>query len=127
MPPLKGVIHAAAVFDDAVLANLTWEQFQRVLMPKIVGAWLLSRCTRALDLDFFVALLFCPEPLGGLGQAAYTAANSFLDALAVFRRAAGLPATVLNWGPWADVGLAERWGAAGAALWKATGHHAPFR
>jgi acyl transferase domain-containing protein/surfactin synthase thioesterase subunit/acyl carrier protein len=118
MPPLKGVVHAAAVFDDAVLANLTWDQMQRVLMPKIVGAWLLSRCTRDLDLEFFILFSSVLSLWGAVGQGAYTTANSFLDALAVFRRTAGLPATVLNWGPWADVGLSERWGATGKALWK---------
>ncbi len=121
MPPLKGVIHAAAVFEDAVLANLTWEQFLRVLRPKVTGAWLLSRATRELDLDFFVLFSSVLSLWGGLGQAAYTAANSFLDALAAMRRSAGLPATVFNWGPWDDVGLAERWGRAGASLWKQRG------
>jgi surfactin synthase thioesterase subunit len=121
MPPLKGVVHAAAVFEDAVLANLTREQFERVLRPKVTGAWLVSRDTRELDLDFFVLFSSVLSLWGGLGQAAYTAANSFLDALAALRRSAGLPATVFNWGPWADVGLAERWGRAGASLWKQRG------
>jgi surfactin synthase thioesterase subunit/nucleoside-diphosphate-sugar epimerase len=121
MPPLKGVIHAAAVFDDAVVANLTGAQLDRVLRPKIAGAWLLSRGTQTLDLDFFVLFSSVLSLWGALGQAAYTAANSFLDALAVSRRAAGLPATVINWGPWDDVGLAERWGPASGALWKQRG------
>ena len=121
MPPLKGVIHAAAVFDDAVLVNLGGAQLQRVLMPKVAGAWVLSRATRDLDLDFFVLFSSVLSLWGGLGQAAYTAANSFLDSLADFRRGSNLPATVFNWGPWADVGLAERWGPAGAALWKQRG------
>jgi surfactin synthase thioesterase subunit/NADP-dependent 3-hydroxy acid dehydrogenase YdfG len=118
MPPLKGVIHAAAVFEDAVLANLTGDQFERVLRPKVTGAWLLSRATRELDLDFFVLFSSVLSLWGGIGQAAYTAANSFLDALADLRRSAGLPATVFNWGPWDDVGRAERWGRAGTSLWK---------
>jgi acyl transferase domain-containing protein/surfactin synthase thioesterase subunit len=121
LPPLKGVVHAAAVFEDAVLANLTGEQFERVLRPKMTGAWLVSRDTRELDLDFFVLFSSVLSLWGGLGQAAYTAANSFLDTLAALRRAAGLPATVFSWGPWADVGLAERWGRAGTLLWKQRG------
>lgn len=121
MPPLKGVIHAAAVFDDAVLANLTWEQTQRVLAPKIVGAWLLSRSTRDLDLDFFALFSSVLSLWGAVGQAAYTAANSFLDSLVAFRRRAGLPATVFNWGPWTEVGLRDRWGATGKAVWKQRG------
>jgi epothilone polyketide synthase C len=92
-----------------------------VLTPKVAGAWWLSRATRELDLDFFVMFSTVLSLWGGLGQAAYTAANSFLDSLAAFRRAADLPATVFNWGPWADVGLAERWGPAGAVLWKQRG------
>jgi acyl transferase domain-containing protein/surfactin synthase thioesterase subunit len=120
MPPLKGVIHAAAVFDDAVLANVTGEQFQRVLAPKVAGAWRVSRATRAVDLDFFVVFSSVLSLWGGLGQSAYTAANSFVDAIAAFRRAAGLPATVFNWGPWADAGSPSV-GPAGAALWKQRG------
>lgn len=118
MPPLRGVVHAAAVFDDAVLANLTRDQFHRVLQPKVAGAWLLSRATCTLDLDYFVLFSSVLSVWGGAGQAGYTAANSFLDALAASRRAAGLPATVFNWGPWADVGPADRWGPVNATLWK---------
>ena len=121
MPPLKGVIHAAAVFDDAVLANLTWEQMQRVLAPKIVGAWLLSRSTRDLNLDFFALFSSVLSLWGAVGQAAYTAANSFLDSLVALRRRAGLPATVFNWGPWADIGPKDRGGATGKAVWKQRG------
>ena len=121
MPPLKGVIHAAAVFDGAVVANLTGEQLRAVLAPKVAGGWLLHRETSKLDLDFFVLFSSVLSIWGGAGQAAYTAANSFLDALAVFRRAHGLPATVLNWGPWADASLAERWGSSGMVLWKQRG------
>jgi acyl transferase domain-containing protein/surfactin synthase thioesterase subunit/acyl carrier protein len=121
MPPLKGVIYAAAVFDDAVLVKLDWEQWRRVLNSKMTGAWVLSRATREVKLDFFVLFSSVLSVWGGLGQAAYTAANSFIDSLAEFRRCAELPATVFNWGPWADVGLAERWGPAGTALWTQRG------
>ena len=118
MPPLKGVIHAAAVFEDALLANAGWDLFERVLRPKLAGAWNLHRATLGLDLDFFVLFSTVLSLWGAAGQSAYTAANSFLDALAVYRRAHGLPATVFNWGPWEDAG---RWGAVGAALWKQRG------
>ncbi len=118
MPPLRGVIHAAAAFEDALLANASWELFERVLRPKLAGAWNLHRATLELDLDFFVLFSTVLSLWGAAGQGAYTAANSFLDALAHHRRAQGLPATVFNWGPWEDAG---RWGAVGAALWKQRG------
>jgi acyl transferase domain-containing protein/surfactin synthase thioesterase subunit len=121
MPPLRGVVHAAAVFDDAVLANLTREQLHRALEPKVAGAWLVSRATRTLDLDYFVLFSSVLGVWGSAGQAGYTAGNAFLDALVAFRRAAGLPATVFNWGPWSEVGGAERWGPVRAALWKQRG------
>jgi acyl transferase domain-containing protein/surfactin synthase thioesterase subunit len=118
MPPLKGVIHAAAAFEDALLANGGWDLFERVLRPKLAGAWNLHRATLGLDLEFFVLFSSVLSLWGAAGQSAYAAANSFLDGLAVYRRAHGLPATVFNWGPWEDVG---RWGAVGAALWKQRG------
>jgi acyl transferase domain-containing protein/surfactin synthase thioesterase subunit/acyl carrier protein len=118
MPPLKGVIHAAAVFEDALLANADRDLFERVLRPKLAGAWHLHRATLGLDLDFFVLFSTILSLWGAAGQAAYTAANSFLDALALYRRRSGLPGTVFNWGPWEDAG---RWGAVAAALWKQRG------
>ena len=118
MPPLRGVIHAAAVFEDALLTNADRGLFERVLRPKLAGAWRLHHATLELDLDFFVVFSTVLSLWGAAGQAAYTAANSFLDALALYRRAKGLPATVFNWGPWEDTG---RWGTVGAALWKQRG------
>ncbi len=118
MPPLKGVIHAAAVFEDALLANAGWDRFERVLRPKLAGAWHLHQATMRLDLDFFVLFSSVLSLWGAAGQGAYAAANSFLDALALHRRAQGLPATVFNWGPWEDAG---RWGTVAAALWKQRG------
>ncbi|HEV2097585.1 MAG TPA: SDR family NAD(P)-dependent oxidoreductase [Stellaceae bacterium] len=118
MPPLKGVIHAAAVFEDALLTKADADLFERVLRPKLAGAWHLHHATLGFDLDFFIMFSSVLSLWGGAGQAAYTAANSFLDALACYRRAEGLPATVFNWGPWEDTG---RWGAVAAALWKQRG------
>ncbi len=121
MPPVKGVIHAAAVFEDALLVNADRDLFERVLRPKAAGAWNLHRVTKRLDLDFFVLFSSVLSLWGAPGQSAYAAANSVLDALAHYRRGQGLPATVFNWGPWEDAG---RWGATGAALWKQRGTNA---
>ena len=118
MPPLKGVIHSAVVFKDALIPNLTPEIMVEVLQPKISGAWALHRATAALDLDFFVVFSSILSLWGGGGQAAYAAANSFLDTLAHYRRAQGLPATVFNWGPWEALAAAGRWGTVTEALWK---------
>ena len=118
MPPLKGVVHAAAVFEDAVLSNTTTSMFERVMRPKISGAWNLHNATRELPLDFFILYSSVLSLWGAAGQGAYAAANGFLDGLAAHRRGSGLPATVINWGPWDDAVTLERWGQARAALWK---------
>ncbi len=110
MPPLRGVIHAAGVLDDAVLAEMEWEQFARVLAPKVAGAWNLHEATRTMTLDFFVAFSSVAALLGSAGQSNYAAANQFLDTLAHARRARGLPALSINWGSWSDVGMAANLG-----------------
>ena len=106
--PLRGIMHAAGVLDDGVLLQLSWERFRRVLRPKVAGAWHLHKLTQKNRLEFFVLFSSVASLIGAPGQANYVAANTFLDALAHYRRSQGLPALSVNWGPWADVGMAAR-------------------
>lgn len=105
-PPLKGVVHAAGVLEDALLRHYDRDRFARVLAPKIQGAWNLHSQTLDSTLDFFVLFSSISSVLGSPGQGAYAAGNSFLDALAHQRRALGLHGLSINWGPWAEVGMA---------------------
>ena len=105
-PPLRGVIHAAGVLDDGIVQRQDRGRFERVLAPKRDGAWNLHTLTEGLPLDFFVLFSSVAGVLGSPGQANYAAANAFLDTLAAYRRARGLPALSINWGPWAEVGMA---------------------
>ena len=108
LPPIRGVVHAAGVLDDGVLAQQTWSRFERVMAPKVMGAWNLHRLTQELPLDLFVLFSSASALLGAPGQASYVAANCFLDALAHHRRARGRPALSIDWGPWAGAGMAAR-------------------
>ena len=103
--PLRGVIHAAGVLDDGTLPEQTAARFERVLRPKVQGAWNLHELTKTADLDLFVLFSSAASVLGAGGQSNYAAANAFLDALAQHRVAAGLPATSINWGQWSVGGM----------------------
>ncbi len=105
-PPLRGVIHAAAVLDNASLQNHGPALFDRVVAPKLAGADLLDRLTRPDPLDFFVLFSSVAGVLGAPGQAAYAAANAALDTLAARRRRDGLPALSIAWGAWSGSGAA---------------------
>ncbi|MDJ0574306.1 MAG: amino acid adenylation domain-containing protein [Xenococcaceae cyanobacterium MO_234.B1] len=106
--PLGGIIHAPGVLDDGTLKKLTWDNFVRVMAPKVQGAWNLHSLTLDSPLDFFILFASSASLLGSAGQANHSAANAFLDALAAYRRAQGLPATTINWGPWGEIGAAAR-------------------
>lgn len=107
-PPLRGIVHAAVVIDDALIRNTTPEQIERVLAPKVLGADYLDELTADSPLDFFVLYSSATTLFGNPGQASYVAANSYLESLAAGRRARGLPATCVRWGAIDDVGFLAR-------------------
>ena len=107
--PLRGIVHAAGVLSDGLLEQLTWTEFEKVLAPKVEGAWHLHRLTQDWPLDFFILFSSAASLLGTPGQANHAAANAFLDGLAHYRRSQTLPALSLNWGAWSDVGSALRY------------------
>jgi hypothetical protein len=121
MPPLRGIMHAAGVLDDAMLADQNADRFRRVMAPKVSGTWNLHEQTATLGLDFFVMFSSGAALMGSPGQGNYAAANAFMDALAHVRHALGLPALSINWGSWADVGMAAGVSAEHQRRWESMG------
>jgi NADPH:quinone reductase-like Zn-dependent oxidoreductase/acyl carrier protein len=105
-PPLRGIVHAAGVLEDGLVVKQTWARFRTVYASKIDSAWNLHALTVGRPLDFFVLFSSGSSLIGSPGQSNYGAANAFLDALAHHRASNGLPSLSINWGPWAEVGLA---------------------
>jgi len=108
MPPLRGVVHAAGVLEDATLTRLDRARLRAAMAPKIVGSWNLHELTLDRPLDFFVLFSSLAGSVGVPGQGNYAAANAFLDALAWHRRSRGLPALSVAWAAWSEIGLAAR-------------------
>jgi acyl transferase domain-containing protein/SAM-dependent methyltransferase/nucleoside-diphosphate-sugar epimerase/acyl carrier protein len=119
--PLQGVYHCAGAYSDALLAAHEPRRFAQAFAAKAAGAQHLDDLTRGQPLREFVlcSSVFSLVPAAGL--ASYAAANAFLDMLAARRRAEGLPALSVNWGPWHGVGMAAALGAERERQWAAAG------
>lgn len=107
LPRLAGVAHLAGVLDDALLSTQDLDRFRTTLAPKAYGASHLDRLTRDDDLDFFIVSSSVSSLFGSPGQANYATANAMLDGLVAKRRAQGLVATGINFGPWGQGGMAS--------------------
>ncbi|BBX92836.1 type I polyketide synthase [Mycolicibacterium boenickei] len=105
--PVRGVLHAAAVVEDATLSSITDELVERDWSPKVYGAWNLHEATTGQPLDWFCSFSSAAALVGSPGQGAYAAANSWLDAFAHWRKAQGLPATAIAWGAWSEIGQGQ--------------------
>lgn len=103
--PLRGVIHAAANFDDRAVIELDEATISKVMSPKVLGAWNLHRNLDGMPLDFFILYSSVTVMVGNNSQGSYVAGNAFMDALAVTRRSLGLTATAVEWGALARVGV----------------------
>jgi short-subunit dehydrogenase len=105
--PLRGIIHAAGTLGYDSLPEISLNRLQSVRRAKVQGAWVLHQLTQNQPLDFFVCFSSIASVWGSKKQAHYAAANHFLDGLAHYRHALGLPALTINWGPWAKGGMAS--------------------
>jgi len=103
---LAGVWHAAGVLNDGLLRTQSSATIKRVYAPKVHGAWGLQQAVASSPLDAIVLFSSIATLLGGGGQSNYAAANGCLDALGACRRVRGMAASSVEWGPWADVGMA---------------------
>lgn len=106
-PEIKGVIHTAGILRDRLILNMEAEDILDVTLPKILGAWNLHEFFKNKKLEFFHLFSSVSSIAGMIGQANYAMGNAFMDALAHYRNQNDLVGCSINWGPWAEVGMAS--------------------
>lgn len=83
---------------------MTFEDYEAVIGSKVAGTWNIHNALSSTPLDFFIALSSAAGIVGNRGQAAYAAANTFLDAFCRYRQKLGLPASSIDLTAVNDVG-----------------------
>ncbi|CAM1507705.1 Fc.00g045530.m01.CDS01 [Cosmosporella sp. VM-42] len=102
--PIRGVIHSAMVLNDILFEKMSFDNYKNVVQPKVAGAWNLHNSLSGKELEFFIMLSSAAGIVGNKGQAAYSAANTFMNAFAQYRVRRGLPATAIDLAAVSDVG-----------------------
>ncbi|HTI82343.1 MAG TPA: SDR family NAD(P)-dependent oxidoreductase [Acetobacteraceae bacterium] len=120
--PIVGILHAAMVLHDGLMVGMDSAGFEEVMAPKLAGAAALDRLTRGDPVSLFLLFSSVTTVLANPGQASYVAANAAIEAIAERRRADGLPALAVAWGPIADVGVLARETGAAELLARRFGH-----
>ncbi len=108
---INGIIHSAGVAGDGFIIRKEKEVFEEVIAPKIYGTWILDHLTKEDQLDFLIMFSSISSLIGNAGQGDYTAANSYLDSFATFKRRHGKNVTTINWTAWKETGMAVDYGA----------------
>ncbi|CAN5135286.1 hypothetical protein BH11PSE11_BH11PSE11_05040 [soil metagenome] len=120
LPPICAIVHAAGAVADAALSELERTNFEQTFRAKVEGARLLDRLSRTLPIKIFALFSSVVSHLPSARQGAYAAANAALEQVARRRRADGLPATAICWGPW-SLGIGDALGQRAQAAWSAWG------
>ncbi len=107
---INGIVHAAGVAGDGILINKSEETFCNVINPKVDGTWILDILTQNDTMDFFVLFSSVAVLAGDIGQADYTAANSFMDSYSFYRNKKGKRTLSINWTSWGEIGMAVDYG-----------------
>lgn len=96
MPSIAGVVNGAMILQDDLFENMTYEQFQKVIKPKVQGTILLDELFHDTPLDFFIVTSSITAGIGQYGQSNYSAANMFMTALMYQRKRRGVAGSAMD-------------------------------
>jgi acyl transferase domain-containing protein/thioesterase domain-containing protein/acyl carrier protein len=103
---ITGVIHAAGAINDGPVLTKTMAEAEQVFTPKINGLRVLDALFPDGELDLLVLFSSTSTATRPAGQIDYVAANEYLNAFAAGRRNGATRVCAINWGVWADTGMA---------------------
>lgn len=116
---INGIINAAGIAGESLIALKSKQNFENVIRPKILGSFMLHKIVEDDELDFFITFSSINSMLGGAGQSDYTAANAYMDAFAIYRNKKNKCALSINWPAWKEIGMAVKYGKNNDGVFKA--------
>lgn len=103
---INGILHCAGLAGDGFIRRKSEADFKQFFDAKLIGTWLIDHLTKDLKLDFFINFSSIISTLGTPGQSDYTAVSAYQDAFSAYRSKKGRPTMTINWGGWAEAGMA---------------------